>query len=466
MSRTNALQNPPDDGAAQTFHQRLRQGIASLDLPTYVYSYPSKRAYRHVAGQIALDDLWRPDDTGAVSLYLHIPFCRYRCTYCTLFLTTRHSDALIDSYVARLCEQIALYGPLAGQRTVSSIYFGGGTPSVMSTAQFDRIFAALDKHFPRRAAGIEICVEGSPDTLTGPLLAHMKALGVNRISTGLQTMHPDELKASGRPYSVEDSIAAIERIRTHFDHCNLDLIYGLSGQTRQSWFDSLEQVIAHQPTTLSLYPVVARPLTALERQIRVRPEQYIDDGAKYSIYDENVARLAAHGYRQESFTRFTRLPVDVSAYAQEAHDFNGTPLIGLGTGARSYCGDYHYSLDYAVNLNQVSKIVDDYIQQPLDRYNVIQYGIRLPPDEARRRFVLLNLTLGRLSPEQYRARFARDVFDDFDCELAALRDEHCTALDDAYDVVLTAKGFKFSSLIAHLLFSDWIRDLEHRYETK
>lgn len=457
--------NMPASHLNTDFHEKLVHGISTADLPTYVYSYPSKRAYRKMDG-VRLSDIWNGNEKGAVNLYLHIPFCRYRCTYCTLFLTTKITDDVLERYVDKLCEQIALYAKFAGQRTVSSIYFGGGTPTVLNEAQFGKIFAALRASFPMHEENAEICVEGSPDSFSAQILDCLKRLGVNRISMGLQTMHPRELKESGRPYPVEESISAIQRIAERFTHFNLDLIYGLSGQTEESWFDSLHQVIGYGPSTISLYPVVSRPLTSLERLLRNKAERYIDDNAKYAIYNKNVDILSRHGYRQESFTRFTRLPRHMNAYAQEANDFNGVPLIGFGTGARSYKDHFHYSFDYAVGTREVSKIIDGYLEMELDEQNVVQYGIELSEEEERRRFVLLTLTLNQLSQSFYKGRFKRDLIADFGAELNALIAQECIEVGDGGKIELTPKGFKFSSLIASLFFSESIINKESEYVNK
>ncbi|AYG64004.1 STM4012 family radical SAM protein [Rhizobium jaguaris] len=449
----------------QSLAKTLREAIGNGELKAYVYSYPPKRTYNELEN-IGLSNVWDSNDVGPVSLYIHIPFCRYRCTYCTLFLTTRHTENLIRCYVEKICEQIRLYATFAGHRTVTSVYFGGGTPTLLPIDQFAQIFSSIRDGFPNIDRSAELCVEGSPDTMSEELLDFLKNQGVNRISMGIQTMDSSELKASGRPYPVSMSISAIEAIRKRFDNFNLDLIYGLSGQTQESWKRSLERVLSFGPTTVSLYPVVSRPLTALQKQQRLQPQEYADDHVKYAIYDSNVDFMQKNRYRQESFTRFTCLPGGTSAYGQETSDFLGVPMIGVGTGARSYNGKCHYSFDYAVDLKQVGKAIDDYLNLEITEQNLVKYGIILNEAEERLRYFMLNLTLNQLSEADYSRLFQRNLYADFSEAIDALEAEGCIDLRSHGAIRLTRKGYKYSNLIAHHLFSDHVKIREERYVPK
>ena len=120
---------------------RLRQARAAWELPCYVYSYPSKRAYRPFDPPVTIEDAWRGAE-GPLNLYIHIPFCAYRCSFCTLFLTTSHGPDLVQAYVDALCRQMAMYGPVVGHMEVISLYIGGGTPTTVSPAQFSQLFDA------------------------------------------------------------------------------------------------------------------------------------------------------------------------------------------------------------------------------------------------------------------------------------------------------------------------------------
>lgn len=438
----------------------LRTNIASKELPTYVYGYPSKRAFRAFPQPLRITDVVeQANRSKQINIYIHIPFCRYRCTYCTLFLTTRHRRETRASYVNRLIEHIARYGEYFGDREVVSIYFGGGTPTLLTQHQFSELFAALDAAFPKRSSRCETTVESTPDSFDNNLLDSLKALGVDRMSMGIQSMEPSELAHSGRPYSLQTAKAAIKALIARFSHVNLDLIFGLRGQTRDSLISSLGRVLDYEPQTLSLYPAVVRPMTSITIAKAHNPELFLSEGEKYEVYDQNVALMASKGYRQESFTRFTRIAGD-HAYRQEASDFKGTP----GGRRRSYFGQYHYSTDYAVASRAASPIINAFSARPFDPDAIASHGIRLTQEDLRRRYILLGLTLSALSRSNYAAVFRRALAADFGDELTALDSLQLVDLADGDAYQLTRTGFKYSSIIARMFYSGRMAALEEEYQ--
>jgi oxygen-independent coproporphyrinogen III oxidase len=442
----------------------LRTNIEKKELPTYVYGYPSKRAYRAFQHPIRIGDVVQEAARSTqINIYIHVPFCRYRCSYCTLFLTTRHRQSTQDSYVNRLIEHITRYGEYFGDRTVVSIYFGGGTPTLLTQRQFHDLFAALNIAFPKRSRQCEITVEGAPGCFDNNLLDCLKALDVNRMSVGIQSMDASELAHCGRPYSVNIAAAAIEALLKRFSHVNLDLIYGLRGQSRESWTRSLGSIVDYGPQTISLYPVVVRPMTKISVAKTHNAELFFTEAEKYAVYDQNVTQLAGKGYRQESFTRFTKIADP--AYQQETSDFEGAPLLGLGAGARSHIGQYHYSTDYAVDGRAALSIIESFSARPFDSTAIASHGISLTPEDLARRYVLLSLTLSALSSKNYTAMFGRALSVDFDEELKALEYLQLVNLvnDDVYQ--LTQRGFKYSSLIARIFQSSTVVALEEQYQT-
>ncbi|MBB4377078.1 oxygen-independent coproporphyrinogen-3 oxidase [Bradyrhizobium sp. SBR1B] len=355
------------------------------------------------------------------------------------------------------------YGEYFGDREVVSIYFGGGTPTLLTQHQFSKLFAALDAAFPKRSRKCEITVESAPDTFENNLLDCLKTFGVTRMSMGIQSMVPGELAHSGRPYSVETAEAGLKALTERFSHVNLDLIYGLRGQTRDSWIFSLGRVLDYEPRTLSLYPVVVRPMTNIMTSKAHNPELFFSEVEKYEVYDQNVALVASKGYRQESFTRFTKIAVD-RAYRQEASDFEGTPLLGLGAGARSYFGPYHYGTDYAVNSRAASSIIDTFSARSFDPNAIASHGIKLMPEDLARRYVLLGLTLSALSRKSYASVFGRELAVDFSEELKALERLQLVDLVDGDTYQLTHAGFRYSSIVARMFYSGWVVALEEQYQ--
>jgi oxygen-independent coproporphyrinogen-3 oxidase len=430
-------------------------------LPTYIYSYPPKRSYRELDLGTTVRELWANDHSDEINIYLHIPFCRYRCTFCTLFLTTRHDDAERDRYVDALVAQIRRRPTGDRERFVKSVYFGGGTPALLTPSQFDRIMAALRESFPSISSDTEVTMEGTPDAFAAMDLAVLRGAGVNRLSIGLQTLDPEQLRRSGRPYSTDIVAPVIKAVAAAgINHLNLDLIYGMSGEGVQSWVDSLEGVLDFSPTTLSLYPVVVRPESTLDRLRQNGRAAETPEKSLYELYDIAEAILTSRGYRQESFTRFTKA---ASGYLQEESDFSGTPLIGFGAGARSYTSEVHYSTDYAVARKETSDIIAAYIECQLGKgEELATHGIALTKEERQRRFAILNMTLGRMCGDRYRSLFGGDLRADFARELDAMIVRGCATIDGE-TVRLTSKGYKMSSAIGKLFFTGRVEALERAY---
>jgi len=446
--------------SASTARGRLHEAIARHELPVYVYSYPSKRAYRPLDPALSLQRIWA-NTRGALNLYVHVPFCGYRCSFCTLFLTTAHSAELRQRYVAALIEQIRMYGELLPDVQVSSVYVGGGTPSVLEPRLFEQLFAALRSSFAAWSPDAEVSVEGSPDTLTPELLRALRALGVNRISMGVQTLDPDEAELVGRRYPLTAVHAAAEAIAAcRFDNVNYDLIYGLEGQTRTSWLTSLSATVGFGPQTVTVYPVVVRPLTAIEKRRARRAEAFVASPSLYALYDETTQFLADRGFRQNTFVRFSRCERD--GLRQEVSDFSGVPLVGLGAGARSYTTRVHYSTDFAVRRQPTEAIIRSYVDKKQGASEVPALGFVLDADEVRRRSCVLGLSLGALDRQRHRATFGRDVAEDFADELEALEAERCLE-SDASGYRLTPLGFKYSNLIGELFKSAAVAALERDY---
>ena len=453
-----AAAGPSADTAA---HARLRRAIEDAELATYVYSYPSKRAYRRLDPAPTVADVWSAG-SGGVNLYLHVPFCAYRCAFCTLFLTTSHTADLVDRYVDAAVRQVRMYGAVLGERVVVSLYVGGGTPTTLSPTQFTRLFAAIDEAFPARLPGAECSVEGSPDTMTTDVLTCLRDLGVNRVSMGLQTLDPAELERVGRPYDLATLHRAVDAIdAVGFDNVNYDLIYGLEGQTADSWERSLAGTVAFGPHTITLYPVVFRPLTVIDRRRERDEERFLADASKYDLYDASVDRLAAAGYTQNSFVRFTRLAGD--GYQQEAADFAGVPLLGLGAGARSYTEAVHYGTDFAVGRRSTTEIIDGFVTHDHRPDERLSLGFALSEDEQKRRFCILTLSLGRLDAGAFAHRFPGSDLAEFADELGALDAEGCTRTDGSGARHLTPRGFKYSNVIATLFRSAAVAELESAY---
>lgn len=271
------------------------------------------------------------------SIYIHIPFCRHRCGYCD-FNTYAGLDNLIPAYSRALCQEIEYIGAAAGERlAVHTVFFGGGTPSLLPAEELENILAALQQVFAL-IPGAEISLEANPGTVSPAYLAEIRRLGINRLSLGVQSANLDELRLLERQHDFLDVIHAVRWARqAGFDNLSLDLIFGLPEQTLQSWQRTVELALGLRPEHLSLYALTLEHGTPLEHwaQRGLIPEPDADLGAE--MYEWAAARLETAGYEQYEISNWARRDGErLLTCRHNLQYWRGLPYIGLGAGAHGY----------------------------------------------------------------------------------------------------------------------------------
>ena len=271
------------------------------------------------------------------SAYVHIPFCRRRCFYCDfpVFVVGNNSrgenSGTIGEYVEVLCQEIRI-APTYSQ-PLETIFFGGGTPSLLSTAQLQSILTTLEQRFGI-ASGVEISMEIDPGTFDFVHIAGYRSLGVNRVSLGVQAFQEELLKTAGRSHSLVDIFTAIELIhKVEIPEFSLDLISGLPYQSLAQWQDSLIQAVAATPTHISIYDLTIEPGTAFNRYYKPGDHPLPTDETTVKMYQMGQKTLTDHGYEH----------YEISNYAKPGHQcqhnrvyWQNRPYYGFGMGAASY----------------------------------------------------------------------------------------------------------------------------------
>lgn len=280
------------------------------------------------------------------SLYLHIPFCRHRCAYCD-FNTYAGLDALIPAYAHALEREVACFS--GASLPVHTLYFGGGTPSLLPLEEYSRILRTLAEVFDLRAEA-EISLEANPGTLSAGYLQGLRALGVNRLSLGMQSAHLNELRWLERQHDTADVIQAVKWARqAGFDSLNLDLIFGLPGQSAAGWGASLAQAVDLQPEHLSLYSLTVEERTPLFHWVERGLVSAPDPDLAADLYEQASTYLEAAGYFQYEISNWARHqgggePDDtVSPSFACRHNlqyWRNQPYLGLGAGAHGYAGGF------------------------------------------------------------------------------------------------------------------------------
>ncbi|MER5433718.1 STM4012 family radical SAM protein [Streptomyces sp. NPDC002588] len=430
----------------------------------YVYAYPHKTAYRVLEDRPPLRDLWAAEPKDALSLYLHIPFCEVRCGFCNLFTRIGAPDGLTGAYLDALERQAAAVRDALGDGIrFATAAFGGGTPTFLTAAELERLCDIAEHRMGAGLRAVPLSVEASPATATADRLAVLADRGTTRLSLGVQSFVGSEARAAVRPQRRADVEAALGRIRdTAIPVLNIDLIYGIDGQTEQSWLQSLDAALAWHPEELYLYPLYVRPLTGLDRRSQAPGPDPAWDGQRLRLYRAGRDHLLAHGYTQQSMRMFRR--PDAPPQGADDHACQTDGMIGLGCGARSYTAGLHYSFDYAVDMHQIRGIIDDYVTT--EDFARAEVGFRMDAREARRRHLLQSLLQAAGLPvDDYRGRFGSTPADDFGPELERFADRGWLA-DDPSTLRLTPEGLAHSDALGPELFSPAVRAAMAAYERK
>ena len=281
------------------------------------------------------------DSVTPSSAYVHIPFCRRRCYYCDFPVSvvgdkaTGSTSGTIEQYTEVLCQEIETTP--RGNRALGTVFFGGGTPSLLSVAQIERILTTLDRHLGIKA-GAEISIEMDPGTFNLEQLKGYQQAGVNRVSLGVQAFQDELLAVCGRSHNASDIFAAVELLgQVEVPDWSLDLISGLPHQTLEQWQDSLETAVKLAPTHLSTYDLIVEPVTAFARQYA--------PGVKPLPTDEMTAQM--YRLAQQILTSAGYQHYEISNYALPNHQcrhnrvyWENRSYYGFGMGAASYLDGY------------------------------------------------------------------------------------------------------------------------------
>jgi coproporphyrinogen III oxidase-like Fe-S oxidoreductase len=425
----------------------------------YLYAYPHKTAYRPLRPRPALREVWADEPRGALGLYLHLPFCEMRCGFCNLFTRANPPPQQVADYLRQLRTEAEVVRDALGQANFSVAAIGGGTPTYLTADELVELFGIVDSI--KGPSPVPLAVETSPATATPGRLAVLVAAGTTRLSMGVQSFLDAEAHAAGRPQRRAEVDRALTAIRTAgVPELNLDLIYGIPGQTTDTWRSSLRTALRWQPEELYLYPLYLRPLTGLGRRSTMDVD---DDARRIAFYRQGRDTLLEAGYRQLSMRHFRLARLGEPTVDHSCQD-DGT--VGLGCGARSYTAGLHYSFDYAVSVGAVRSVIEDYLSRPPDDFAFAEVGFALNPAERQRRWLVKALLRSDgVDRATWRARFGADVLagDGLAGDSLAGLAERGWLVDDSATVSLTADGLAHSDVIGPWLVSAEVRTAMGEY---
>ncbi len=375
-------------------------------------------------------------------IYIHIPFCERKCIYCDFYSVENLS--LIDTFIESLLREIEIFSieaSFVNGSIFDSIYFGGGTPSLLNPAQVEKILNKLSHKF-KISSNVEITLEANPGTVDKGKLFEYKSLGVNRISFGVQSFFDDDLKFLGRIHTSEDAFKCVrDSFDVGFENVSIDLIFGLPGQTVERWLENLKLAVSLNVPHISAYNLIVERGTPLYELVSISKVEIPEDEVQAQLYEKTIDFLETAGY----------VHYEVSNYAFEGFEcrhnlkyWQYENYIGFGPSAHSFWISKRW-WNYA-NLNKYINALD------LGKIPVANFEV-LNEEKMIEEFIYLGLRSRGINITKFREKFGFEFMGgDIKDEIEELERVGYISVEDDF-VKLTAKGFLLCDEIVLRLIS-------------
>ncbi|MDC1285066.1 radical SAM family heme chaperone HemW [Flavobacteriaceae bacterium] len=312
------------------------------------------------------------------AIYFHVPFCKQACHYCNFHFSTslKHKNPVLDAMLSELKLRKA---ELSDNEEIRSIYFGGGTPSLLSSDEVSVLIKEVKLNF-NVAVDAEITLEMNPDDDRPNYLEELKVVGVNRLSVGIQSFHEEELKLMNRAHNAQEAFDVLNRIQGLYDNFSLDLIFGLPNSTTESWQKNVEYALQFNPAHISSYLLTVEPKTVLNHQIDNKQIEVLGEEDVLTQFNFLVDRLQAKGYDHYELSSFGKpgfRSVNNTAYWSEK------PYLGIGPSAHSFNGETRSwnisnNAQYLKGISIGKPLIEREKLSVTDRYNeYIMIGLRM-----------------------------------------------------------------------------------------
>jgi oxygen-independent coproporphyrinogen-3 oxidase len=420
--------------AAQEPEPVKANGKPELTRKGFILTYPMFRYW----GKESVEDGLKP---APLNLYVHMPYCIQRCAYCYFKTTTLKDNRLqeIDRYVSSVCKEIELGAKRfnLGERPVETVYFGGGTPTLMSEENIDRLFATLRASF--NFVNPQITFEGEPVTLTPRKAALLQRNGVNRISLGIQSFKEEIVFQTGRHDTEEQTMAAIALAKGTGAQVNIDLISGLGGETPETWAYSVQRAIEadlHNITIYKLELYANTPYYSAERHNQI---ELPSDELELEFIQYAAAELKKHGYQ----------PINTFTWAKDrAYDqlntrskWTGHDNYAVGVSAFGNLGRWNYQ-----NTNDIAAYTETVERGELPAFR----GYTCTTFEMMARDAVMGIKLIDLDHVRFRKKHGLDLRNVCAAELSELEEEGFVTVDDQ-NISLTEHGILYGDYVARVL---------------
>lgn len=373
-----------------------------------------------------------------LELYIHIPFCARKCEYCD-FLSFVTPMSVQRAYAEKLTEEIIAESTGVKDYQVSTIFIGGGTPSVLPSDCMEQIMAAVWQHYDVKEDA-EITIEANPGTLTEEKLKIYRMAGINRISLGLQSADDWELRLLGRIHTYDDFLKSFQRVRlAGFDNVNVDLMSALPGQTMESWEKTMKKVLMLRPEHISAYSLIVEPGTPFYDKYGCLGEAYPplpDEDTEREMYYMTEQILLDHGYERYEISNYSRPGKECR---HNIGYWTGVDYLGLGLGASSYVSGYRFrkECDLSVYLD-----IHTGKEFPGNLYRDINF---LTTKEKMEEFMFLGLRMIKgVSGSSFAEKFGHNMWNIYGKQIEKLEKEGLLEVRKP-EIKLTSKGIDLSN---------------------
>ncbi len=399
----------------------------------FISNYPPFSQWKRENVSDVKAAMQQPPTDSPLGLYLHIPFCRKRCKFCYFKVFTEKSSRQIEDYLAALCREIELVSqlPVMQKRPFRFVYFGGGTPSILSSRQLTNLVDRLREYIGWEQAE-EVTFECEPGTLTDSKIKTLKDLGVTRLSLGIENFNDQILKENGRAHLGKEVYRAWDWIQqANFDSVNIDLIAGMVGETSPNWQDCIKRTLDLAPDSVTIYQmelpfntVYSKDITGSGTTVGVA-----DWSQKREWVAEAFSRMEATGYAVSSGYTLVRDPNRVK-FSYRDHLWQGSDLIATGIASFGHLSGVHYQ-----NKADWDEYVGDLRQGklPLGR------ALHPTPHQALIREMILQLKKGRIEADYFNQKFGVSILDEWKDVWTQYHAEGYLSIEGT-EVILSRKG--------------------------
>lgn len=395
-----------------------------------------------------------PDRSVPMGLYLHIPFCRKRCKFCYFRVYTNQNADAIARYVEALAKEVGLlsHQPAVQGRALKFVYFGGGTPSYLSSRQLRFLRDELSRSVSWDHAD-EVTFECEPGTLSLEKVQTLKEIGITRVSLGVENFNDAILEANGRAHLSPEIMRAYDWIQSvGFPQVNIDLIAGMIGETDENWTDCIRRAMSMKPDNVTIYQMELPYNTLISKEMKELgiASPIANWATKRRWVNEAIEALAAEGYHISSGNELVRNP-ETDHFIYRDSVWRGCDLLAAGVSSFGHFQGVHYQ-----NLDQL----EDYFKAVESGSLAINRALRPTAHQRLIREMILQMKEGHISAEPFRQKFGVNILDEFAKPLMAQQSKgYLTVAGD--DITLTRKGLLQADTLLPEYFEEQHREVRY-----